>query len=233
MKEQYVGDVNDYWKYAVLRALLGGTSLKLGIAWMLTPPDASRDGQKLSYLDNAAFRSFDTELFDHLSEIVSGQDQRLSLVERRIFPGAICHGSLVPDSLVERRAYFRSLTTNLAAADLIFLDPDNGLDVPSKGKGSAGSSRYVYRDEIEDIFGRGHSALIYQHFPRVSRDLFTARLGEELKTLCPTSAVWAFRTANVVFLLVVHPRHAAELDQRAESAALKWPHRLMSVRRLS
>ena len=39
MKEQYVGDENDYRKYALLRAL-AATGLKLGVCWMLTPPEA-------------------------------------------------------------------------------------------------------------------------------------------------------------------------------------------------
>ena len=39
MKEQYVGDVSDYRKYALLRALSQSGTIKVGVCWMLTLPD--------------------------------------------------------------------------------------------------------------------------------------------------------------------------------------------------
>jgi hypothetical protein len=39
MKEQYVGDVNDYRKYALLRHFAIECGLRVGVCWMLTPPD--------------------------------------------------------------------------------------------------------------------------------------------------------------------------------------------------
>lgn len=53
MKEQYVGDISDYRKYALLRALSAGGANRIGVCWMLTPSDGSSDGNKLGYL--AAF----------------------------------------------------------------------------------------------------------------------------------------------------------------------------------
>ena len=44
MKDQYFGDVNDYLKYGLLRALQSQGDLKLLVAWMLTPNDARSDG---------------------------------------------------------------------------------------------------------------------------------------------------------------------------------------------
>ena len=37
MKHQYVGDINDYRKYALLRALSAGGANRIGVCWMLTP----------------------------------------------------------------------------------------------------------------------------------------------------------------------------------------------------
>ncbi len=36
MKHQYVGDINDYRKYALLRALSAGGANRIGVCWMLT-----------------------------------------------------------------------------------------------------------------------------------------------------------------------------------------------------
>jgi hypothetical protein len=65
MKEQYVGDLNDYRKYALLRALAAGGENRIAVAWMLTPPDDRNDGNKRAYLDQPEkHRRFDPDLFD-------------------------------------------------------------------------------------------------------------------------------------------------------------------------
>ncbi|MHA1553313.1 MAG: hypothetical protein ACTSU0_02760, partial [Alphaproteobacteria bacterium] len=46
MKEQYLGDINDYRKYALLRALADHGRVKIGACWMLTPSDGGNDGRK-------------------------------------------------------------------------------------------------------------------------------------------------------------------------------------------
>lgn len=57
MKEQYVGDISDYRKYALLRALSAGGEVRIGVCWMLTPPDGSSDGNKLAHpLRNCTWR---------------------------------------------------------------------------------------------------------------------------------------------------------------------------------
>jgi hypothetical protein len=45
MKNQYFGDVNDYRKYGLLRALQSTWNGSLLVAWMLTPDDGGRDGR--------------------------------------------------------------------------------------------------------------------------------------------------------------------------------------------
>lgn len=39
MKHRYVGEVNDYREYGLLRCLLGSGQLSTLVAWMLTPYD--------------------------------------------------------------------------------------------------------------------------------------------------------------------------------------------------
>ena len=49
MKNQYVGDVNDYRKYGLLRCLVSSGELRTLVAWMLTPDDDSSDGKLRGY----------------------------------------------------------------------------------------------------------------------------------------------------------------------------------------
>jgi len=69
MKNQYFGDVNDYRKYGLVRLQGGEGSIRIGVSWMLTPPDKRPDGRKTEYLEDearAAFRRFDPPLYDFL-----------------------------------------------------------------------------------------------------------------------------------------------------------------------
>jgi hypothetical protein len=71
MKNQYVGDINDYRKYGLLRLLSGNESLSTAICWMLTVNDERTDGKFIDYLSNSSeWRDYDPELFDVLQNIV-------------------------------------------------------------------------------------------------------------------------------------------------------------------
>src|SRR5580700_4411694 len=68
MKEQYVGDVNDYRKYALLRHFAIVGALRVGVCWMLTPPDTGNLRHYLS--EPKKWRDYDEGLFDQLSRIL-------------------------------------------------------------------------------------------------------------------------------------------------------------------
>ena len=225
MKEQYVGDINDYRKYALLRALAGDGKIRIGVCWMLTPPDGSTDGNKTAYLDHPQnWRRFDPQLFDLLRSVskVGGHERLIHLERSEVIPHADYFNDMVPDAMITREDYFASALDSLKNVDLIFFDPDNGLDVPSKPKGRKDSSKFVYRDEVGLAFSRGHSILIYQHFPREDRTTFVERIGLDLSVVTGAPFVWDFRTADVVFFLLIHSHHADILRERASAAASLW-----------
>src|SRR3954452_15801693 len=71
MQNRYVGDIGDYLKLGILRALSPG--YHLGVAWWLFPDEAhNRDGRHIRYLSRPdRWRHFDPDLFDTLRGIVS------------------------------------------------------------------------------------------------------------------------------------------------------------------
>lgn len=231
MKNQYVGDINDYRKYALLRILAGPGDIRIGVCWMLTPSDGRPDGGKTNYLDDPArYRSYDSDLFDLLRSVIATPDKRsLALIEASgIVPGARYFDEIIPDDEERRSAFFRAAIKKLAQCDLIFFDPDNGLDVPSKAKGKRDSSKFVYRDEVTTVFNGGKSVLIYQHFAHEERSRFVERIGRSLKDMMPDASIWAFCTAHVVFILVINPRHALILEKRAGGVAAGPDHLFLS-----
>ncbi|MFC2167097.1 hypothetical protein ACFLQZ_03950 [Acidobacteriota bacterium] len=50
MKNQYVGDINDYHKYGLIRILTENPAVPTTVCWMLTLDDKKTDGRKIGYL---------------------------------------------------------------------------------------------------------------------------------------------------------------------------------------
>ena len=65
MKNQYVGDIGDYGKYALLRTLIA-KEYSMGVNWYLTPDDGNTDGKYTDYLKKEN-DSLDEELFERIA----------------------------------------------------------------------------------------------------------------------------------------------------------------------
>jgi len=235
MKIQYFGDVNDYRKYALLRLLAKEGGFKIGVCWMLTDRDERSDGSNRRYLQQPeAWQGFDPELFEVLKTVPNPPSEAdLQRVERQgLIPEAIYFEDLTPDAMTERNKFHHDCSAGLARANLVFFDPDNGLEVPSRWKGRKGSSKYVYQDEIAAHSAAGRSALIYQHYPRKEREAFTAETAERLGTLLAGASVWSFVTPHVVFFLAAQPAHAARVHAVTHAVEQRWtPKFFRAVRR--
>lgn len=220
VKHQYVGDINDYRKYALLRALSAGGANRIGVCWMLTPDDGGADGGKLIYLRQPErFRHFDPELFDILAHAAGEPERRWlhSIEDSGAIAGAAYYNETLPDDVSGRFVFMERCASEFRDAGLVFFDPDNGLEV-SLPKGRKNSSKYLYLDEVAAFYEAGKSILIYQHFPRVERNAFLASCTERLRGVAPGCAIWAFTTSHVVFLLLVHPESPARLAVAAMEA---------------
>lgn len=226
MKHQYVGDINDYRKYALLRALSAGGANRIGVCWMLTPDDGGADGGKLAYLRQPdRFRHFDPELFDILTHAAAEPNRRRlqSIEDSGVLPAAIYHNDLLPQAENERAAYMAKCRAKFADADLVFFDPDNGIEAPSVKKSHGKALKYVFLDEVATICGSGQSSLIYQHFPMMKpRPQFVADTVARLRAAIPYAAIFTFTTSHVVFLLLVHPESPARLAVAAMEACEPW-----------
>lgn len=224
MKNQYVGDVNDYLKYGILRALASQSCHDALVAWMLTPDDGSSDGKFRSYLEQPhQWRKFDSDLFDGLTAVGGHAEPCVDLIERSgLLPGASFYSEHVPDTRQPRAAWFSRLRQAATDVALVFLDPDNGIEVPAKPVGRKGSSRYVLWSELSDLWQLGNSLLIYQHFPREKRGAFSARMRSELFLKTGATTVHCLKTRGVLFLLACQPVHEDSLTAAARWIAESW-----------
>jgi hypothetical protein len=68
----------------------------------------------------------------------------ISLIEKsNLLPNTRYCSELVPDRREDRDTWRRGLLEAARDVDWVFLDPDNGIEVPSKPIGRKGSSKYV------------------------------------------------------------------------------------------
>lgn len=125
MRDQYAGDVSDVLKIAFLRALTG-TDRVLGVAWYYSPGDDGRpDGRHLEWRSEPAWQRLNSEVHAGLSTL---PERSIAALERAaIWPsGTMFHREAMPTTS-GRAAWGERKRAFLRGADIVFLDPDNGL----------------------------------------------------------------------------------------------------------
>jgi hypothetical protein len=233
MQNRYVGDVGDFAKYSLLRSLSRG--LRLGILWYLFEDEIhNSDGRHTSYLSRGDYRSLDEELHDALAAIIrSGARCVGKVASARLFPPeTIFFDAPISISnngaqLTKRsRHAFRTewLSRALASTadcDLVFFDPDNGVEVSSVSRDQPKAGKYVFLEELQAFWKRGQSLVVYQHLNR------TAPI-ERQSRLLKKRFMMQFPDAGLVtsllfrrgscrhFWLLAKPGHRAELQERIE-----------------
>jgi len=228
MKNQYFGDINDYKKYGLLRILSNDGEIKIAVCWMLTDADRRSDGKFINYLNKPdKWKVFDPSLFDSLKSCFTKPENRnvICAETTNIITSAVFYTNLVSDNSLERQQYFKQFLRIAEGCDLVFFDPDTGLEVKSKPYGRKYSSKYLYWSEFLSTFKAGYSVLLYQHFRRKrgeKRSEFINNLAKDLSLRSGASEVISFRTSNVVFMLISQRQHLDYFQQRGEAISKTW-----------
>ena len=172
MQNRYAGDIGDYGKIALLRELCA-QGLSVAVHWYLAEPlksekngDGTYKQEDGRYLIPEKLRDCDQELADRLTEIALGDDRSVYKLEQAgLIPGAIYFDDPVP--VAGRTEWHNRAMKALAGADLVFVDPDNGMLVKSVSSKSVRSVKYTFYEEVRDYVHRGQSVLIYNHRRRI------------------------------------------------------------------
>lgn len=175
MQNRYAGDIGDYAKYSLLRALSFG--LKLGVAWYLFPDEEEkRDGRHTDYLcDEKKWRDFDRETFDKLYMIVKSGNRSVRAVESSdlladaVFSGRRLdfHGCKLHEQEAWRKKWFRKTRRDLEDCDLVFADPDNGLiERESFRPGRRRHGKGIPECEIAALLEGERPVILYHHNSR-------------------------------------------------------------------
>jgi hypothetical protein len=228
VKDQYTGDVNDYLKYALLRAFAAVHPGTLHVCWMLSASDGRSDGRRLGYLeDEHGFANLDPDVFRALGAMVRGGRRSVAAVQKTGLLGrARFHAALLDDDHEARERYFGKLWRALDARDLVFFDPDNGLEVASVACGKRNSCKYLYWQELEQALAGERTVCVYQHFPRVQRgDYIQGRLSS-LQQRFPRHTTFAAASPWVAHLVCGRPKQVRRLRLAAEELSARSAGRL-------
>ena len=182
MQDRYVGDVGDFAKYGLLRRLIGKPgeqAIRLGVVWCLFPNEThNNDGGHVSYLERSDFGALDDVLLAALRTIVLSGTRCVSAVSNgNIFPGStvFCDEMAATPSAPRlsrddrtryRKDWLDRCFTATAECDLVFFDPDNGLEITSVPKQHLNAGKYIYWDELIPFWRRGQTLLVYHHINR-------------------------------------------------------------------
>ncbi len=246
MQNRYVGDLGDFGRYGLLRALRSsngtddGSALSLGVVWYLTPDEAhNNDGMHIGYLEPShpereRYRECDPRLYDALGDIVrAGARDVSNIPQRRILPSDTKYyeAPLTFDGIIgrERRIAHRKQWLGDALdltrqCDVVFLDPDTGMGIPSVKAHHEEGPKYAFFDELSRYLERGQSLIVYQHRNREpASQQIQSRLVEIKKRLGHRAFALRYRPGSGrVFFVVPAQRHRDLLYSRAERLESRW-----------
>lgn len=227
-----MADVGDFGKYGLLRSLCI-SQLKLGVVWYLVPNEShNNDGKHIGYLElpaikRAFYRECDTELYESLLAIYRRTARDVKEIK---------HGTILPEGTafyeepltfagtksVERhsiRQHWLSKAIGVTEhCNLIFVDPDNGLQV-GVGAYDPKGPKYVFFHELIAFAELNKSLVIYHHICRQGKAIeqINSRL-LEIKDKLPNGksaiALLYHRGSARVFFIVPSPDHEATLFDR-------------------
>lgn len=233
MQNRYAGDIGDYGKLGLLR-VLQASGLSIGVNWYLTPDeDHNSDGRHVNYLHSEGFRSCDESLWLQLQQIVdSGRREVSALQDRRILeatffsPALDFSGMSKAERLSYREKWHRSALASLSGTDVVFLDPDNGLVVPSAVE-TRKENKFVKPKELSGYYRNGSSVIYYQHKARRPDEFYIEQhslllQGDGFEG--STSYALKFRTTSQrYYFFAVQPRHKSTIeDAMREMMSTAW-----------
>jgi hypothetical protein len=248
LQNRYIGDVGDFGKFGLLRTLCNGTPpLELGVVWYLTDcgNETKADGKHIEYLEGLCpsasqerFRSCDTELYDVLRRLLVDAAGKV-IAERRLV-ATIEGGRVLPpgtvffsETLTCGKGTFRSkwlgrALESTAKADVIFIDPDNGIQAQSS---RTRGPKHALWNEIKAFARRSQTVVVYHHLNRsMPHEEQIRLLHQQFDELMPN----AFETFYTVFrrgtrrayFVTAAPRHRHAVASRlSEILSGQWAKR--------
>lgn len=229
MKNQYAGDVGDYTKLGILR-WLEKAGFSIGLNWYLTPdePEHSKtftDGKHTKFLKYNCDTP-DKELHCALKKIGLSDNRTVIRLERaKLFKNALFWNKMLEAK--NRDKWHLEALKKLSSKDVIFLDPDNGLEVKSTKQYSKNGNKYTTYKEAADYYAKGATVIIYNHRDRKPENEYLKKF-YQFKNMEETKNAKMFylrasRYSVRDYLFLVQERHFSDLERAIDNfLATEW-----------
>ena len=180
MQNRYAGDVGDFGKFSLLRALCESSNNKLGVVWYRFPDESHNgDGRHTDYIRNPQYSACDKKLVEYLSKVVTGERSIIHLEKLNILPDNTVYFSEPLDFHVTyttqtkthkagrrngRQQWLNDAVKTVSQCNIVFVDPDNGIEIPSiPNIHQMKSGKYTYISELQELFSNKDACVIYHH----------------------------------------------------------------------
>jgi hypothetical protein len=210
MQIRHIGGVGDFGKFALLRHLMEGR--RLAVCWYLTgASDETKSREKhFDYLTRPdAFRHLAPELYDWLVVFAGRRDALADPLTALQSSGVLEHTVFirreVPQKASLRSLWAESLLNSASGANLVFLDPDNGIE------GRRLTNKHAALSEIAALRQKDRVLIVGHH--QSGRKAEVKYLADRMKSL-------GFDMVEIVRLRLVTSRLYVILDQDAAMAEL-------------
>ena len=235
MQNKYVGDVGDFANNGLLRWLCGKPELekadedspegklKLGVVWYLYHDD-ERAGGRTDYLKKPErFRDCDPKLYKFLGQLVKNGNRNIKAIQQgEILPKGTAYYAKCRCSYAGHEEWLRCALSATDEAELVFVNPDNGIAKEAEPPCTKDSSKHVYTNDLKRFVKRGQSLVIYQHTVRNKGkalkqiQCFSHRLRLELGVPdIRVHALWYRAEVARLYFIVVQPgKHQHIIEER-------------------
>ena len=189
MKNQYFGDVRDLFKYDLISRIIQETNSinRFLFIPMLTENDNRGDGNKIDY-NKAKAGTQNKDLMTYLKNCVNMGRRNITEI-KRYFESKEIKVYIYNELFIHRNreSYFDEIRKELFLHSLIFVDPDNGLEIKQSNE------RHLLYHEANDLYNcmdKDSILMIYQHFPRENHTEYLRRRTDELEKLTEDSPIY-------------------------------------------
>ena len=243
MQNRYTGDIGDFSKYGLMRAF-AKSGLSNALAWYLVPDETHNfDGKHTAYIGREKFRRCDPALHDAMAQLVSTGQRNIRAVEKSKILGeeTLFHGDpldfsrLLPLSGRQgrwqrgqvRNRWLSDCVVQTAGRDVVFFDPDNGLQAKNPSPLSAKGTKFLYWSDLLPFVDRNQSLVIYNHASRQGSiyEQITQRLAE-VKDHIPYGAnavAMLWRSYSVRYYLIIPAPETREVILSACEKVISGP----------
>jgi hypothetical protein len=238
MQDRYAGDVGDFGKFGLLRHLCGETAqdkhprLKAGVIWYRVGDEThNADGRHTPYLNrnprnDHRLRACDEAVYDALAAVVSDNRRSVAALERAdLLPNAVYWDAVIS---TPRGGWFNRALKAMAGCDVVFVDPDNGIECADLRDTQARSCKFVFRSEIQSLVLQGKSVVVYHHTGRLGgtaeeqTQRHLQRLHDEFSLAPHPFAVLFRRGTTRAYFIIPSPNHRPVLLDRTNALVQKW-----------